>query len=180
MEFVKDTEVEKTAADRERDGGGSESETSFLEDIPQAVTKTTEDGETSELSEVLGVGDTKEGAAVVQEDGDDEGGVGRRGGGESKSEGEGCEGEASWELLPTTVAAGAGNGFSIIATVSPAAAGAGGGGKRDFEGAGGGVTLRGGAGDAVGEGVGSDGKGGLMHVVYACGLVECGKLGIGK
>jgi hypothetical protein len=123
------------------------------------VTKTTEDGETSELSEVLGVGDTKEGAAVVQEDGDDEGGVGRRGGGESKSEGEGCEGEASWELLPTTVAAGAGNGFSIIATVSPAAAG---------------------EGDAVGEGVGSDGKGRSVHVVYACGLVECGKLGIGK
>ncbi len=179
MEFVKDTEVEKTAADRERDGGGSESETSFLEDIPQAVTKTTEDGETSELSEVLGVGDTKEGAAVVQEDGDDEGGVGRRGGGESKSEGEGCEGEASWELLPTTVAAGAGNGFSIIATVSPAAAAVGGGGKTEFEGGGGRVTLWGGQGDAVGEGVESDGKGGSVHVVYACGLVECGKLGIG-
>jgi hypothetical protein len=44
-------------------------------------------------------------------------------------------------------------------------------GKREFEG---------GGFHTVGEGVGSDGKGGLMYVVDTCVLTECGKLGIGK
>ena len=57
-----------------------------------------------------------------------------------------------------------GNGFSIIETVSMTDTVGDGGVKREFEGEGGFHVL--GVGwDTVGEGVGSDGKGGLMHVV---------------